>query len=182
MAKLKWYKVNLHSHTVLSDGELEPERLIEEYAKRRYFALAITDHKREAIPYDYPKSRKILVLNGVEVTRGFFHYTLIVGETKQLIFLNHPNRFCRHVEDLAHFDFPMIESTDHSTVRTLEGLPLDALGIPNVYTDDSHREDEIGKAWIEVRKDVGKGFGPRDRLIDAIKRGYFKRKRLAQES
>jgi len=173
----KWYKVNLHSHTTLSDGELESESLIEEYSKRRYYALAITDHRREAIPYSYPRSRRILILDGVEVTRGFFHYTLIVGETRQLVFLNHPARFCRHIEDLSHYGFPIIESTDHSKVRELEGVSLDSLGIPNVYTDDSHRLEEIDRAWIEVRKDVGRGFGPRDRLIDAIQRGYFRRVR-----
>ena len=38
------YKVNLHTHTTLSDGRLTPEEVIEIYRKNGYDAVALTDH------------------------------------------------------------------------------------------------------------------------------------------
>ena len=40
----KYYKVNLHGHTNLSDGKATPEQAKEEYKKRGYAACAFTDH------------------------------------------------------------------------------------------------------------------------------------------
>ncbi len=40
-----FYKANLHSHTTYSDGKLTPFELKEEYAKRGYSVVAITDHE-----------------------------------------------------------------------------------------------------------------------------------------
>jgi hypothetical protein len=39
-----WYKGNLHSHTALSDGHLEPEGAIAAYKRRGYHFLALTEH------------------------------------------------------------------------------------------------------------------------------------------
>lgn len=41
----KQYKANLHCHSTCSDGRLSPEKLKEEYKKRGYSVLAITDHE-----------------------------------------------------------------------------------------------------------------------------------------
>lgn len=41
----KFYKACLHTHSTYSDGKLSPERLKEEYKKRGYSVLAITDHE-----------------------------------------------------------------------------------------------------------------------------------------
>ena len=40
------YKANLHCHTNLSDGHWTPEQVKEEYKKRGYSVVAITDHER----------------------------------------------------------------------------------------------------------------------------------------
>ena len=42
----KQFKANLHCHTTLSDGRLTPEMIKEEYKKRGYSVIAITDHER----------------------------------------------------------------------------------------------------------------------------------------
>lgn len=39
-----FYKANLHSHSVLSDGRLSAEQMKEEYQKRGYSILAVSDH------------------------------------------------------------------------------------------------------------------------------------------
>ncbi len=40
------YKANLHSHSTLSDGRWTPEQAKEEFKKRGYSVLALTDHER----------------------------------------------------------------------------------------------------------------------------------------
>ncbi len=40
----KRYKVNLHTHTTLSDGQLSPEEAMRIYAEQGYDAVALTDH------------------------------------------------------------------------------------------------------------------------------------------
>ena len=41
----KQFKANLHCHTNLSDGKWTPEQVKEEYKKRGYSVIAITDHE-----------------------------------------------------------------------------------------------------------------------------------------
>jgi histidinol phosphatase-like PHP family hydrolase len=40
----KRYKVNLHTHTTLSDGHRTPEEVAQIYAEQGYDAVAFTDH------------------------------------------------------------------------------------------------------------------------------------------
>ncbi len=59
------YKANLHSHSVISDGRLTPEKMKDEYKKRGYSILAITDHE---IPYDHSDMTEpdFLMITGYE--------------------------------------------------------------------------------------------------------------------
>lgn len=41
----RFYKANLHSHTVVSDGRMTPEEAKENYKKRGYQIMAFTDHR-----------------------------------------------------------------------------------------------------------------------------------------
>ena len=38
------YKVNLHTHTTLSDGQKSPAEVVQQYREEGYDALALTDH------------------------------------------------------------------------------------------------------------------------------------------
>ena len=40
------YKANLHAHSLGSDGEMPPEVMRDEYKKRGYSVLSITEHER----------------------------------------------------------------------------------------------------------------------------------------
>ena len=62
----KFYKANLHSHTVLSDGKLTPEEVKEEYKSRGYSVVAYTDHDI-FIPHDELNDENFLALHGFEV-------------------------------------------------------------------------------------------------------------------
>jgi histidinol phosphatase-like PHP family hydrolase len=77
----KRYKVNLHTHTTISDGHLSPEDVTRLYHEAGYDAIALTDHW--AYGKEYVTDDGLLVLSGAEynilnVTArdGLFH---IVG-------------------------------------------------------------------------------------------------------
>ena len=41
-----WYKGNLHTHTINSDGDLPLNEMVTKYKEKRYDFLAITDHDK----------------------------------------------------------------------------------------------------------------------------------------
>ena len=61
------YKANLHCHSNLSDGKLTPELLKQEYKKRGYSILAITDHER-------PKNHSCLTSDDFLMITGYEAY------------------------------------------------------------------------------------------------------------
>lgn len=63
------HKVQLHTHTINSDGDHEPQWVMQEYAKRGYTAIAITDHDypdRTTPSLDDPGGHSIIHISGVE--------------------------------------------------------------------------------------------------------------------
>ena len=71
--------INLHSHTLLSDGVLLPSELAARYYAAGYKVLAITDHAdysnieqvirgQRAFLQRWPKSHPLKILSGVELT------------------------------------------------------------------------------------------------------------------
>lgn len=63
--KRKQFKANLHCHSNLSDGEWTPEKIKEEYKKRGYSVLCITDHEH-LIDHSDLNDENILFLTGYE--------------------------------------------------------------------------------------------------------------------
>ena len=41
---MKWHKVELHTHTIASDGDMLPTDLVDNALDRKYEAIALTDH------------------------------------------------------------------------------------------------------------------------------------------
>ena len=62
----KLYKVNLHTHSTLSDGKLTPQQLKEFYMANGYDAVAFTDH-RKCIPHRELMDDRFVALTGVEL-------------------------------------------------------------------------------------------------------------------
>lgn len=63
------HKVQLHTHTVNSDGAHEPSWVMREYEKLGYVAVAITDHdylQRTTVSLDDPGGHGIIHIPGVE--------------------------------------------------------------------------------------------------------------------
>ncbi len=61
----KFYKANLHAHTVLSDGELSPAEMKEAYKAEGYSVLAFTDHEA-LIDHGDLCDEGFIALNGYE--------------------------------------------------------------------------------------------------------------------
>ena len=60
------YKANLHCHTILSDGRWTPKQVKEEYKKRGYSIVAITDHEHLVEHHDL-NDEDILFLTAYEL-------------------------------------------------------------------------------------------------------------------
>jgi hypothetical protein len=64
----RWYRANLHAHTTLSDGDIEPADCAELYRSLGYDILAITDHWQACeLESERPD---FLLLRGVELNGG----------------------------------------------------------------------------------------------------------------
>jgi len=60
-----WYKANLHTHTTLSDGDVNLPVRVKQYRDKGYQVLAVTDHEKTNNIAGYSDS-KFLLLNGME--------------------------------------------------------------------------------------------------------------------
>ena len=65
--KKNWYKGNLHTHTTLSDGQKDPQEVIDIYQQKGYDFLALTDHRKPGKAGQY---KNMLLLPGAEWDYG----------------------------------------------------------------------------------------------------------------
>lgn len=176
---------NLHAHTTFSDGVRTPAALVEEYERRGYDFLAITDHfgHENLIEPGYTRALaelrpSLLLFGGVELdyARLSQHVGKIVGDRETLYVLNHPARYklsvgetVDRVREIRRFGWALdaIEVTDTGLYRPL--YDTDEIPLVKIGTDDAHRPPHFGRAWIEVE-------APRDRdaIIRAIRAGDFR--------
>lgn len=180
-------KGNLHAHSRLSDGVLEPRALAERYAALEYDFLAITDHRcligsgqeaTDAYLARLPvRVGQLLVLAGVEEEPPELdgrHVGVIRAGEEELRILNHPSEYAMSIKDVlesvqkvgAH----AVEVTCHG--RYLSPYDTDEVLVPRVATDDSHFEAEIGVSWIEVEVMERTPAA----ILRAVKAGLFTRR------
>ena len=71
----RWYKGNLHTHTINSDGDSSPIDVMGWYKLHGYQFLAITDHNTFTDPalIDTNPNDSMLLLSAEEVTNGEVH-------------------------------------------------------------------------------------------------------------
>jgi hypothetical protein len=60
-----WLRCALHAHTTRSDGELQPDALVEHYERAEWNALAVTDHWTITEP---PARDGMVLVRGIELT------------------------------------------------------------------------------------------------------------------
>jgi len=162
-----------------------PAALVEEYERRGYDFLAITDHfgHENLIEPSYTRElaklrANLLLFGGVELdyTRLGQHVGKVVGDTEILYVLNHPARYkltvaetVDRVREIRRYGWSLdaVEVTDTGLYRPL--YDTDEIPLVKIATDDAHRPPHFGRAWIEVE-------APRDRdaIIRAIRAGDFR--------
>lgn len=176
-------KGNLHAHTTFSDGRQSLAAVLEQYRALGYDWLAITDHE-DRISEDYwfalpGRDTGLLVLHGVELDYRPLsqHVGRVHGERETLHVLNHPARYNLSVAETlrriavlraAGLAIDAVEVTDTGLYQPR--YDVEAIALPKVATDDSHRSREVGRAWIEV--DAVERTA--DAIIRAIRAGAFR--------
>ena len=173
---------NLHAHTTFSDGIRTPAALVEEYEKRGYDFLAITDHDdHENLvwpAYEHALQAlapRLLLFRGIELNHSRFsqHVGRVDGDEDALWVLNHPARYRLTVDEtvdrivaIRRGGWPLdaIEVTDTGHYRPLYDTP--EIPLVKIATDDAHRPPHFGRAWVEV--DAARS---RDAIIRAIRAG-----------
>lgn len=80
----RWYKGNLHSHTINSDGDSPPYDLVAWYKRNGYHFLAITDHNTFTDPalFDTNPSDNFLLIGGEEITNEKTVHVNAIGITR----------------------------------------------------------------------------------------------------
>jgi hypothetical protein len=179
-------KGNLHAHTTFSDGRRPVAEVIERYREMGYGFLAITDHEDRVgddywfnIPSGGPSGGDgLVVLAGIELNYLPLsqHVGKVTGDRETLYVLNHPARYGLSVPQIlyrigeiteAGLPIHAVEVTDTGVYQAQHDS--DQIPLPKIATDDSHRDDEFGRAWVEV--DAARSA---DAIIRAIKAGDFR--------
>ena len=91
------YKVNLHAHTVISDGHMTPEEIKAYYQKNGYHAVAFTDHE-VLIPHNDLTDDTFVALVGYE-------YSIPLGEKGPMRRYYHLNFLSRTPDVRTHVFF-----------------------------------------------------------------------------
>ena len=121
----RFYKVNLHSHTTLSDGSTTPEQTKEKYKSMGYDAVAFTEHKWN---YDvrYLNDDEFLAIRAYEYD--------IQNKHKRMV--NDVDHYL-HVEH-AHFNFFARDPENNKIVCVAREK------IPPKFADKLDKLDELG--------------------------------------
>jgi len=175
-------KGNLHAHTTFSDGRRPIDQVIARYRELEYDFLAITDHD-DRIFDDYwfsipPGDDRLLILPGIELNYQPLsqHVGKVIGDRETLYVLNHPARYALTVQETARrirairedgLYIEALEVTDTGVYRP--EYDVEAIEVPKIATDDSHRDRDFGRAWIEV--DAARNA---DAILRAVKAGDFR--------
>jgi hypothetical protein len=177
------FKGNLHAHTTFSDGRRPIDEVIARYRELGYDFLAITDHE-DRIFEDYwfnipAGDDRMLILPGVELNFEPLsqHVGKVTGDRETLYVLNHPARYALTVDETlyrieairaAGLPIDAVEITDTGVYQA--EYDVDALALPKIATDDSHRDPDFGRAWIEVDAPTRSA----DAILRAVKAGDFR--------
>jgi hypothetical protein len=175
-------KGNLHAHTTFSDGRRPVAEVVARYRELGYDFLAITDHD-DHVGDDYwfnipSGDDRMLVLTGIELDYRPLsqHVGKIMGDRETLYVLNHPARYGLNVKQILYrigvisedgLPIHAVEITDTGAYQAQHDVDL--IRLPKIATDDSHLDDEFGRAWVEV--DAARSP---DAIIRAIKAGDFR--------
>lgn len=82
---IKWHRVELHTHTIASDGIMEPNELVMRSKGRGYEAIVVTDHNTTTSCQAAEiagKKEGVLVIPGIEWTTFWGHIVISGGTSR----------------------------------------------------------------------------------------------------
>ncbi len=125
----KYYKTNLHAHSNISDGRLDPQEVKAEYKRRGYSILALTDHE---ICFSHPElnDEEFLTLTSYELmtyddnprmTSKTYHLNMIAKDPNNRWQFHHPDLrpYIAKVADQLVYDEPMVRTYDLNEINTI---------------------------------------------------------------
>lgn len=178
-----WLKGNLHAHSTLSDGELEPEAVLRGYRDRGYDFISLTDHDVYS-DFSALGDPAFLVLPGLElscflsgkkvhvnlVQKGrksqFAHFQRFSvkdsGETERILSKARED----YIVILNHPDWSLLEYADVKAYECIDAVEVfnygtelcDRLGESTHFWESALRD---GKRWKAIASDDSH-FGYRD--------------------
>ncbi len=113
-----WYKGNLHSHTINSDGKLTPKEAVELYKSHGYHFLCFSEHDRYTDYRDTFNTEDFIILPGLEAS------ALLINDTS--------NTSCKKL----HHIHGILGSSQMQKEATLPGLEHMELLNPEIYYSD----------------------------------------------
>ena len=167
-----WLKGNLHAHSSVSDGELSPQKLFDEYHKRGYDFFSLTDHNT----YTQYEHEGLVLIPGFELTCYIHdkrvHLNVLQKGEKSLY--EHGQRFIlethdqtmafiKHAQDdylimLNHPDWSLLQYRDVEAMDCFFGMEVFNYGSEwqDRVGDSSHFWDAAlmdGKRWWGIATD-----------------------------
>ena len=165
----KWYKGNLHTHTINSDGDSSPDEVVRWYKEHRYDFLVLTDHNYPTpvtgLNTVFGAEEKFLVVRGEEVTDHF-------GEKPIHVNAFHPGAFIAPQGGSSVLD---TMQRNVNAIRTAQGVP--SINHPNfgwaITTDDLRRLEndrlfEVYNGHPQVNNLGGGGAPGLEQMWDAV--------------
>ena len=128
----KFYKGNLHMHTVVSDGKMTPEEVKEEYKKRGYSFLAYTDHEI-IVKHNDLTDDEFLAITSAEFsvtaagkhgwpTARTYHLNVYSPDPEQDLISVFAARYCFSKNTLPYVTDEMRNIPDYQRVYSVEGI------------------------------------------------------------
>lgn len=82
---ITWQRVEMHCHTVASDGDMQPKELVQNAIQRGYKGICVVDHNTTSNVDEvkkYGEKYGLVVAGGIEWTTFWGHLTVIGGNSK----------------------------------------------------------------------------------------------------
>ncbi|MEP7363104.1 MAG: CehA/McbA family metallohydrolase [Acidobacteriota bacterium] len=166
---LRWYKGNLHTHTLNSDGDSTPHEVATWYREHGYQFLTLSDHNYltsvEGLNAVHAAREKFLLIPGEEVTDGFGGKPI------------HVNAYNLGRELQPRHGASVAETIQNNVNMIRGAMALPSLNHPNfgwaVTKDDLLKVSNLGLVEVynghpTVNNAGGGGFASLDEIWDAL--------------
>ena len=146
--------IDLHTHSLFSDGTVTPAQLVDKAASVGLSAIALTDHDSADGLTQFQSAAKLypdlLVLNGAELGIDFkgdeYLSQLPDKPVIEIIAMNFQNTepFCAWGKRINHYR----EEANIKRVEKLRALGMDICFDDVIYDENGHKRNMVGKPHI----------------------------------